>query len=112
MKLTELEEDLLGDLAQDDHAVYEVFHFVRAHHPAAEDAEVLRVGRNLVAQWLQRGWLALSEHDGLKPPGGAGDLLNIIDRKGIEGTYEFANAPWLALAPKAREDVEWLRAVG
>ena len=38
MELTRLETGLLGDMAQDDHALYEVFDFVRLHHPDARSS--------------------------------------------------------------------------
>jgi hypothetical protein len=32
VELSQLETDLLGDMAQDDHCLFEVFQFVRLHH--------------------------------------------------------------------------------
>ena len=61
MDLTQLEKDLLGDLNQDSHRSWEVFEFVRLHHPAASDNEVFTIGRELIASWTERGWLRVSE---------------------------------------------------
>ena len=108
MELTPLESDFLGDLAQDDHALFEVFFFVRAHHRDADDAEVLRPGRELVATWLQRGWLAVLLADGLPPRPATGELLAIIDRHGVPGTYGGYDAPRLVPGPGAYRDVEWI----
>jgi hypothetical protein len=47
MVLTRLEEDLLGDIAQADHALREVFELVRLHH-GREPATVRRIGRELL----------------------------------------------------------------
>lgn len=107
--LTPLESDFIGDLAQDDHALYEVFHFVRLHHPDADDREVLRRGRELVAAWLQRGWLAVLADGSTTPVEATESLLLTIDRNGIAGTYGYADAPRLVLAPAAFRDVEWIR---
>ena len=109
MELTRLETDLLGDMAQDDHALYEVFHFVRLHHPDADDTEVLRRGRELVATWLQRGWLAVLPNGTATPVQATEALLAIIDTQGIAGTYHFDGAPRLVPGLAAYRDVEWMR---
>jgi hypothetical protein len=108
MQLSPLEADFLGDLAQDDHALYEVFHFVRHHYPDATDAEVLRRGRELVATWLQRGWLAVRAGDAAEPAAATGALLTLIDEHGVAGTYHFDGAPRLVPTPAAYRDVERL----
>jgi hypothetical protein len=109
MKLTPLEEDLLGDLAQDDHALYEVFHFVRHHYPEANDQEVLQRGRELIVAWLQRGWLALLHESSAEPAIATDALLSVIDAQGVGGTYYFDGAPRLVPGPAAYRDVEWMR---
>jgi hypothetical protein len=108
MQLSPLEADFLGDLAQDDHALYEVFHFVRYHYPDASDPEVLRRGRELVATWLKRGWLTVLVRDAAEPVAATGALLALIDEHGIAGTYYFDGAPRLVLSPAAYRDVEWI----
>ena len=109
MELTQLEADLLGDMAQDDHALCEVFHFVRLHHPIADDHEVLRRGRELVAMWLQRDWLAVLPTGSSIPVKATAALLEIIDQHGIAGTYGYEGAPRLVPGPGAYRDVEWLK---
>ncbi len=109
MELSDLEKDLLGDLADDDHSLHEVFGFVRLHYPKADDSEVLTIGRILIASWIERGWLALA---------GSGpmyvgvtevqDLIALVDRVGTDVTRFFVGSPWIRLSPKARSDVEWL----
>ena len=108
MELTRLEADLLGDLARDDHALFEVFHFVRLHHPDAGDEEVLRRGRDLVAAWLRRGWLAVLPESGSTPVAATDGLLASIDARGIAGTYGYDGAPRLVPGPAAYRDIEWL----
>ncbi len=110
MHLTPLETDLLGDMAEDDHGLWEVFEFVRLHHPNAADGEVFKIGRDLLATWIDRGWLRLA---GEVPKWGLAqamtDVLPIVDKHGIEATRHFDGAPWLDLAPRAYADVKWLR---
>ena len=42
MSLTPLEADFLGDLAQDDYDLWELFQFVRLHNPEDEDRGLAR----------------------------------------------------------------------
>ena len=108
MELTALEADLLGDMAQDDHALYEVFHFVRLHHPDAADDEVFRRGRELIRTWLQRGWLAVLPDGSSTPVEATDTLLGIVDAQGVAATYAFEGAPRLVPGHAAYRDVEWL----
>jgi hypothetical protein len=55
MQIDPIETDILGDMAQDDHSLYEIFEFVRGHHPDAFDTEVFATGRQILANWIQRG---------------------------------------------------------
>jgi hypothetical protein len=109
MNLTPLEADLLGDLAQDDHALYEIFHFVRHHYPTAGDDEVLRRGRELVGAWVERGWLAVLPEGAAEPVEATEELLAAIDEQGVAGTYYCDAAPRLMLTPTAYRDVDWIR---
>jgi hypothetical protein len=112
MDLTSLENDLLGDLRGDDHSLYEVFGFVRHHHPGSDDREVFCIGRELVATWIGRGWLALAgsgaQWAGLRS---VDELVPSLDRLDVEATRYFVGSPWVTLAPKALSDVDWLRPV-
>lgn len=111
MVLTPLEVDFLGDLAQDDHALREVFEFVRLHH-GDEPTEVRRVGRELLASWYARGWLQVVN----KPPDWPGyqaasihEVLRLVDEAESLGV-EFRGADtWLGLTDQAFRDVEWLQ---
>ena len=110
MELTSLESDLIGDLAQDDHSLYEVFEFVRLHHPDLDAPSVLATGRELVAKWVGRGWLALAGDGAMWGAAHSiGDLVPIIDRLGEDATRYFVGSPWLRLAPQAYVDIEWLK---
>jgi hypothetical protein len=108
--LDPLEEDFLGDLARDDHSLYEIFGFVRLHHPDVDEARVFAVGRALVQDWVARGWLELS--DDQKTWGEAksvDDLLSILDRHGIDATRYFEGSPELRLGENAYAEIDGLR---
>ena len=108
MKLEAIEQDILGDMAEDTHLLGEIFGSFRGANPAWTDEQVLVAGRGLIVSWLERGWLALStmptEQGPLKS---VDELLPLIDRLGTEATWGVKNL-WLGLTPKAYADVEWL----
>ena len=113
MTLTPLESDLLGDMAQDDHDLFEVFQFVRLHH-GHDEAQVRQVGRALLASWIARGWLALAEdasvHDRSDAPSNISAVLKLVDQAETLGAdFPGANTR-LRLTGQARADVEWLGA--
>jgi hypothetical protein len=115
MELSLLEEDLLGDLAQDDHALYEVFGFVRNHAGSdrADSAHILPLGRTLLDAWIQRGWIAIAPNP--KEPSlvdRLSELIPLIDSLGDSATEYFFGAPWLRLEEKVLVDVPWLRGDG
>ena len=109
MGLSKLEIDLLGDLSADTHGVWEVFDFVRSHHPEASDSEVFRIGRSLLESWAVRGWLILSATP-VYPTSVATlvEALELVDRVGMQATRYFEGAPSIDLSDKARDDVPWL----
>ena len=110
IKLDQIETDVLGDLAQDDHSLYELFEFVRGHRRDASDAEVLTSGRQILANWVQRGWLELAGDGAMWGAARSlDDLLPLVDRLGINATRFFVGSPWLRLTNKAVIDVPWVR---
>ena len=115
MELSRLEEDLLGDLARDDHALYEVFWFARLHQKPerADLAHVIPLGRRLLQSWIDRGWLALAPNpDGPARIDRVEQLVPLVDDLGALVAEYFAGAPWLRLTPKAAADVPWLPRAG
>jgi len=60
MQLSQLQQDLLGDLAEHTHGIWEVFAFVKLHHPLANDAEIFFIGREVLQRRIERGWLLLA----------------------------------------------------
>jgi hypothetical protein len=109
MELSTLESDLIGDLSKDSHGLWEVFEFVKLHHPSGSDQEVFNRGRELLASWLARGWLRIAANP--KPPGGISEsaLLQVIDRLGSKAMLASDELPWIDLSEKAFRDVSWLR---
>ena len=110
MNLTALELDLLGDMAQDDHAAREVVEFVRRHH-GDDPATVKGITRDLLATWYARGWIAIA--DG--PPGAftyrAADipeLVELVADADLLGRPDWAGADtWLRLTAQAHADQPW-----
>ncbi len=110
MDLTQLEKDLLGDLNQDSHRSWEVFEFVRLHHPAASDNEVFTIGRELIASWTERGWLIVRDSSQQKSRADTvAQLLSQIDQMGRAATYAHDGTMLIDLTEKAYEDVPWLQ---
>jgi len=109
MNLDSVEADLLGDLAQDDHSLYEVFEFVRGHRPTASDPEVVAEGRRVLESWLERGWLRLAGEGAMwGAVKSTAELLPLVDSLGTGVTRYFVGSPWLRLTEKAHVDVPWL----
>ena len=110
MVLTPLEEDLIGDMARDDHQLREVFEFVRLHH--GDDQRIIRqIGRDLIASWDARGWISVVG----KPPTWPGyqarniaEVLRLVDQAESLGVEFHGAETWLGLRPQAWQDVEWL----
>jgi len=92
MSLTPLEADFLGDLAQDDYDLWELFQFVRLHHPEDADGGLAR-GRELLATWLAKGWIedALGNLD-------AQGILASLDQLGAKGADYSDRSPRLHLS--------------
>ena len=92
MSLTPLELDFLGDLAQDDYDLWELFEFIRLHHP--EDADRgLKRGRTLLASWLAKGWIENAEGS-LDAEG----ILESLDQLGTKGADYAPQSPRLRLS--------------
>jgi hypothetical protein len=108
MELSQLESDLIGDLAQDWHGLWEVFEFVRAHYPGSSEREVFSRGRELVASWLSRGWLRVAADLKSRTEISKGALLQLIDRLGPKAMAASDELPWIDLNEQAFRDVSLL----
>jgi hypothetical protein len=108
MNLSPIEQDILGDMAEDTHLLGEIFGFFRGANPDWSDQQVLSAGRDLIARWVNRGWLELSSMPSEQGPlTNVDELLPLIDRLGVEASYGIKDL-WLGLTRKAYEDIEWL----
>jgi hypothetical protein len=110
MQLSELENDILGDLNEDTHGVWEVFEFARMHHPSYDDQQIFEIGRGLLQSWNEKQWLRLSDTP-LYPTRTEtlGQMLEQINQLGVEATRYYEGAPSIELTTKTYEDVAWLR---
>ena len=106
IQLSPLERDFLGDMAQDDHGLWEVFEFVRSHHPKASEVEVESLGRALIQSWSERGWLEVVDSAG--HPTAALPLPALLDQLGHASLTADNDSPWLKLSEKAFRDVDWI----
>ncbi|MGH7623686.1 MAG: hypothetical protein ACREOJ_00010, partial [Gemmatimonadaceae bacterium] len=110
--LTELEADILGDMAWDSHLVGEIIGFVRSANPLADDFSVYRLTYSLLESWIDRGWLQLAPKphncEGLSTIRG---LLPYFERHGVDvvSTECIVDLPEIDLTDQAFLDVEWLR---
>jgi hypothetical protein len=111
-QLTPLEQDIIGDIAQDSHGVGELAGYYRAAHPGAPDADVFAFVRSLLATWISRGWLQLGpgtrERAGLE---NVAELLPFLDYHGPSAVSldSTVRLPEIDLTDQAHKDVEWLR---
>lgn len=110
MELSGLEKDMLGDLSEDTHGIWEVFEFVRQHHPDLGSEEIFRLGRDLLLAWSERGWIEVSRRPLFPSPiCSMGELLKKMDRMGIAALRYYEGAPSIDLTERARADIGWLR---
>ena len=110
MELSSLESDLIGDLAQDSHGLWEIFEFIKLHHPESSEQAIFNRGREIIASWLARGWLSLPADPKLR--GGVtseNELLSLINHLGKKVMVASDELPWVDLSEKAFHDVVWLR---
>jgi hypothetical protein len=108
-KLSKLEEDFLGDLAKDPHELWELYTFVRHHHPAAPEADVQRLGHELLTTWVNRGWLkaATSRREVRRLTGE--QLLAEVSKLGQAAADPKKGTIVLILTDRAAEDEGWLK---
>jgi hypothetical protein len=109
MKFSALESDLLGDLAQDTHGIWEIFEFVRLRNPTTSEGETFETGLAPLRSWLDRGWLCVSSTP-LYPSSIQTPLeaLSWLDRKGLSAIRYVRNAPSIDLSSKTIADNPWV----
>ena len=55
------EADLFDDMAEDTHGLWEVFEFVRLHHPDLREQQVFDRGSDYITRWIDAGWIRISD---------------------------------------------------
>lgn len=106
--LTPLEEDLLGDLSQDPHELWEIYPFVRLHRANATMIDIAIEGNALLSAWLRRGWLKAFKSRQDPYPLTTDRLLEIILKPEIIEANTEHGAILLELTDRAYHDVDWL----
>jgi len=105
MEMSKLEIDFFGDIAQAPHDLWEVYQFVRYHHPGASEKQVLRIGRELLTKWVERGWLrAFPEMGALGPVLSGDEILTFIDKVGAQAATPQRKTIRLDLTEKAHRE--------
>lgn len=105
--MTTIEQDFIGELANDDHFLWEAFAFVRLHSPQYTDAQILDAGQQLLADWMARGWLTVT--DSASATLSAAALADAIDQLGVAALYPKRGSDLgLSLTARARQEVPWL----
>ena len=97
------EVDFFGDLAGDTHGLWEVFEFVRLHHPDLSDEQVFESGRQYLADWIGAGWIRVS--DAPLHPSTITSLSQIpafLQRHGSAVTRYLENSPSIDITEEAQ----------
>jgi hypothetical protein len=108
MHLSELEKDVLGDLTQDAHELWEIYAFVHSSHPDLKEDEVIRRGRELIAAWVDRGWLQATRSRTNNDTLSGNELLTTVDELGPQVVDPQKGKILLRLTDLATNDVDWL----
>lgn len=108
MQLSLIEKDLLGELSQDTHELWEWYAFLRSNNPTLSEEEVIRSGRELLAVWIERGWLkAVRSRSDTSPLSGL-KLLTVVDALGLRAADPVEGTMVLDLTERASKDIDWL----
>ncbi len=105
IEVTDIEQEVLEDMTFLPLHVGNVLDEVRKLCPDAMPAEARRVGRDLLASWIARGWLEVASRDGQRPPVGIDGLLAFVDKRPLKATADRRPWVWLRLTDRAYLDV-------
>ena len=98
-----LEADFFGDLAEDTHGLWEIFEFVRLHHPDLSDEQVFERGREYITRWIDAGWIRVS--DAPLHPSSVSDLtglLKFLHQHGSAATRYLEDSPSIDITEEAQ----------
>jgi len=89
-----LEVDFFGDLSEDTHGLWEVFEFVRLHHPDLSDDQLFEQGRDYITRWIDFGWIRISDTP-LYPSTitGLSQAVEFLRQHGSAATRYLENSP-------------------
>jgi hypothetical protein len=98
-----LEADFFDELAKDTHGVWELFGFVRLHHPElTNEHAVFTCGRDYIGRWIDRGWIRIADAP-LYPStiASASEITTFLDQHG-EATWYDQNAPSIDISEEGQ----------
>ncbi len=108
MRLSSIEEDILGDLSQDSHELWEWYAFFRLHFPDLSEDEIIKAGRELLGVWIQRDWLKVSKSR--KDPRAIklDEFLKVVDDLGSRAGDPDEATILLDLSNRPYNEISWL----
>ncbi len=106
-RLNDFEETLLEHMARSAVDLGTVFGIVGRYRGDASAEGVHRIGRALLASWIERGWLELASPDGKATAVRLQGLLAFVDAQATDGDAAGPTV-WLQLTARARADVPGL----
>ncbi|MFH1157903.1 MAG: hypothetical protein V1721_03335 [Pseudomonadota bacterium] len=109
MNLSKIEEDFLGDLAQDSHELWEFYAFIRHHYTNSSENEIIELGRELLSVWIERGWLDAHRSRSDTTTLSGKQLVSEIEKLGQAAADPKRGTILLDLTDRALSDVKWLK---
>lgn len=101
MDLSPVEKNIFDDLLQDTHELWEWYAFIRYSHSDVSEDEVIRLGNDLLATWVNRGWLDASKSRTDRGHLSGDELLSIVEKLGPQATDPRMGVILLDLTPSA-----------
>lgn len=105
MKLSQIEENIFDDLVQDSHELWEWYAFFRYSYPNQPENEIIKRGRELLAEWVKRGWLEAFQSRDYKLNMPDKELLDVVDKLGTQATDPIHGVILIDLTPQALKDI-------
>jgi hypothetical protein len=101
------EADFFGDLATDTHGLWEVFEFVRLHHPDLSEQQVFDRGRDYITRWIAAYWIRISDSP-LYPSTitSLSEIPQFLEQHGLAATLYLENSPSFDITEKAQRVYE------
>jgi hypothetical protein len=108
MQLSKVENNILSDFIHDSHELWEWYAFFRSNYPNLSEDKVILQGRDLLAVWIERGWLkAVRSRTDSSSVSGL-ELISSVDALGPQAADPAKGKIVLDLTERASTDVEWL----